>query len=103
MITVTPNPLLGVGLHGVGAIFAASCYTPQKKVKGWSWQTYWITQASVCWLLLPIIGAFLTIPDLLTVLREAPAGAMRNSFLLGMAYGMAAQPLASRFVTSDFP
>lgn len=88
MITVTPNPLLGVGLHGVGAIFAASCYTPQKKVKGWSWQTYWITQASVCWLLLPIIGAFLTIPDLLTVLREAPTGAMRNSFLLGMAYGI---------------
>src|SRR5579871_1137809 len=88
MITVTTNPLLGVGFHSVGAVFAASCYTPQKKVKGWSWQTYWITQASVCWFLLPIIGAFLTIPDLLTVLREAPTVAMRNSFLLGMAYGI---------------
>jgi L-rhamnose-H+ transport protein len=88
MITVTTNPLLGVGLHGVGAVFAASCYTPQKKVRGWSWQTYWITQASFCWFLLPIIGAFLTIPDLVTVLREAPASAMWNSFLLGMAYGI---------------
>lgn len=88
MITVTTNPLLGVGFHSVGAVFAASCYTPQKKVKGWSWQTYWITQASFCWFLLPIIGAFLTIPDLLKVLHEAPADAMRNSFLLGMAYGI---------------
>ncbi len=88
MTTVTTNPLLGVGFHAVGAIFAAACYTPQKKVKGWSWQTYWITQASVCWFLLPIIGAFLTIPDLMTVLREAPTDAMRNSFLLGMAYGI---------------
>lgn len=88
MIAVTTNPLLGVGFHSVGAVFAASCYTPQKKVKGWSWQTYWITQASVCWFLLPIIGAFLTIPDLMAVLHEAPTSAMRNSFLLGMAYGI---------------
>lgn len=88
MTTVTSNPLLGIGFHSIGAVFAAACYTPQKKVKGWSWQTYWITQASVCWFLLPIIGAFLTIPDLMTVLHEAPTGAMRNSFLLGMAYGI---------------
>ncbi len=88
MTPITPNPLLGVGLHAVGALFAATCYTPQKKVKGWSWQTYWLTQASFCWLLLPIIGAWLTIPDLLTVLHEAPTSAMRNSFLLGAAYGI---------------
>ncbi|HET7623752.1 MAG TPA: L-rhamnose/proton symporter RhaT [Verrucomicrobiae bacterium] len=88
MTTVTSNPLLGVGFHSIGAIFAAACYTPEKKVKGWSWQTYWITQASVCWFLLPIIGAFLTIPDLLAVLHEAPTDAMRNSFMLGMAYGI---------------
>jgi len=88
MTTVTTNPFLGIGFHAVGAVFAAACYTPQKKVKGWSWQTYWITQASVCWFLLPIIGAFLTIPDLMKVLHEAPTSAMRNSFLLGMAYGI---------------
>ena len=58
------------------------------RVKGWSWQTYWITQASFCWLLLPIIGAWLTIPDLPAVLHEAPTSAMRNSFLLGTAYGI---------------
>ncbi|MGH7992024.1 MAG: L-rhamnose/proton symporter RhaT [Limisphaerales bacterium] len=88
MNPVAPNPLLGVGLHAIGALFAATCYTPQKKVNGWSWQTYWITQASFCWFLLPIIGAWLTIPDLLAVLHEAPTSAMRNSFLLGAAYGI---------------
>jgi L-rhamnose-H+ transport protein len=88
MSPVTPNPMLGVGLHAVGATFASTCYTPQKKVRGWSWQTYWLTQASFCWFLLPIIGAWLTIPDLMAVLREAPSAAMRNSFLLGMAYGI---------------
>ncbi len=72
MPAIASNPFLGVALHGVGATFAATCYTPQNKVKGWSWQTYWLTQASVCWFLLPIIGALLTIPELAAVLREAP-------------------------------
>lgn len=88
MNPIASNPLLGVGLHAVGAFFAATCYTPQKQVRRWSWQTYWITQAAFCWFLLPILGAFLTIPDLLNVLREAPHGAMLNSFLLGAAYGI---------------
>lgn len=78
----------GILFHAVGASSAALCYTPEKKVRGWSWQTYWLAQAAVCWLLLPLIVAFLTIPSLFTVLREAPASAMQSSFLLGMAYGV---------------
>ena len=88
METIASNPLLGVALHGVGAFFAATCYTPQKQVKRWSWQTYWLTQAAFCWFLLPIVGAMATIPDLAAVLREAPRGAMLQSFLLGAAYGI---------------
>jgi L-rhamnose-H+ transport protein len=88
MNSVAANPLLGVAMHAVGATFAATCYTPEKKVKGWSWQSYWLTQASFCWLWLPIIGAALTIPDLPAVLREAPREAMWRSFLLGAAYGI---------------
>ncbi len=88
MNPIVSNPLLGVGLHAVGACFAATCYTPEKRVKGWSWQSYWITQAAFCWFLLPILGALVTIPDLFGVLREAPRSAMLNSFLLGAAYGI---------------
>jgi L-rhamnose-H+ transport protein len=75
-------------MHAIGAFFAATCYTPQKRVHRWSWQTYWITQAAFCWFLLPIAGALLTIPDLAAVLREAPRGAMLFAFALGAAYGI---------------
>lgn len=78
----------GILYHAVGASSAALCYTPQKKVQGWSWQTYWLAQAAVCWLLLPVIIAFITIPQLMTVLSEAPSSAMWRSFLLGAAYGI---------------
>lgn len=80
--------LNGVLYHAVGASGAALCYTPQKRVTGWSWQTYWLAQASVCWLILPLVVAFITIPQLELVLKEAPASAMQRSFLLGMAYGI---------------
>lgn len=85
---ITPNPVLGSALHAVGALCAALCYTPQKRVKGWSWQSYWLVQAAFCWFLLPIFGAWLTIPELGAVVREAPRGAMLATFALGAAYGI---------------
>jgi len=79
---------LGVLMHAIGACSAATCYAPQKRVRGWSWQTYWIVQAAFCWFLLPLAVAFLTIPHLASVLAAAPRGAMLQSFLLGLAYGV---------------
>lgn len=45
-------------------------------------------QAAVCWLILPVVVAFMTIPQLKQVLAEAPASAMRSSFFLGSLYGI---------------
>ncbi len=97
---VTLNPLLGVVLHAIGASSAALCYTPQKKVRGWSWQTYWLVQASFCWLILPVLGAWWTIPELGAVLAEAPREAMVKAFLLGALYGVGgtAFGLAIRYI-----
>jgi len=82
------NPILGVLLHGVGALSSSSCYTPQKKTTLWSWEIYWITQASFAWLILPIVFAFLTIPNYAEVLAVAPKDAMLRSFALGVLYGI---------------
>lgn len=85
---VADNPLLGTLLHAFGAGAVALCYTPQQKLRGWSWQTYWLAQASICWLIAPIIGAWLTIPELGQVLSAAPRQAMVITFLLGICYGV---------------
>ena len=66
------NAVIGVVLHAVAALFAANCYAPQKYIKRWSWETFWMTQAAWCWLLWPIIGAMCTIPHLGRVLAESP-------------------------------
>lgn len=87
---MTPEaaPLLGTLLHAIGAAAAALCYAPQRYVKNWRWQTYWLAQASGCWLVLPWIFAWFTIPELGAVLREAPGAAMWKSYLLGVCYGV---------------
>jgi len=85
---IPANPILGTLFHAIGAISAALCYTPQKGTKGWSWQTYWLAQASVCWLILPVVVAWLTVPGLREVLQEAPREPMVKSFVLGACYGI---------------
>jgi L-rhamnose-H+ transport protein len=81
------NPFAGIGLHAVGAFSSASCYTPQKQTKLWSWEIYWISQASCAWLILPIAFAFLTIPNYAAVVSQCPEAALR-SFLFGLVYGI---------------
>ncbi len=85
---VVDNPLLGTVLHSFGAMCAALCYTPQQKLRGWTWQTYWLTQAAICWLIGPIIGALLTIPNIWAVLSQAPRQVMVKVFCLGVVYGI---------------
>ena len=85
---ITPSLPLGIGFHSAGALLAANCYAPQKYVKKWPWEIFWMTQAAWCWLLWPVIGAVLTIPHLATVLMEAPPDRMLFAFLMGVAYGV---------------
>jgi len=82
------NPFVGVGYHAIGAFSAASCYTPQKQTKLWAWEIYWISQATFAWVILPIVFAFLTIPNYLDVLRACPPETLWKSFLLGVLYGV---------------
>ncbi len=82
------NPIFGTLFHACGGLCASLCYTPQTKVRRWSWETYWLVQAAFCRLLLPIVGALLTIPELGAVLAEAPKAAMLRSFGLGALYGI---------------
>jgi L-rhamnose-H+ transport protein len=85
---IQPSLPLGIGFHAAGAFLAANCYAPQKHIKGWAWEIFWMTQAACCWLLLPIVGAALTIPHLGAVLRDGPHAPMLFAFLMGIAYGV---------------
>jgi L-rhamnose-H+ transport protein len=85
---MTPNPLFGAMLLSIGGCSSALCYTPQKRTRCWSWQTYWLAQALVCWFILPWFCAWLTTPQLMAVLAEAPLRVIVHTTLLGALFGV---------------
>ncbi|MDR0560503.1 MAG: L-rhamnose/proton symporter RhaT [Prevotellaceae bacterium] len=57
------NALLGLLIIAVGSFGQSSSYVPIKKVKKWSWESFWLTQGVFAWLVFPLIGAFLAVPE----------------------------------------
>jgi L-rhamnose-H+ transport protein len=86
--------LLGIGLHALGGIAAATCYISQKGAPKWSWQTYWIVFCVMAWFIMPLGISMLTVPDLGAVLREAPQDIVLKVFLYGALYGFGGMAFA---------
>lgn len=55
--------LIGLIIIAIGAFCQSSCYVPINKIKQWSWESYWIVQGVFAWLLLPLLGAMLAVPE----------------------------------------
>lgn len=81
------NPILGTLIHAMGGISASTCYVPFQKVKQWSWNSYWLIQASFAWFVFPFLIGFLTVPNLMDVFRDSPTEVLFNATLLGTVYG----------------
>ena len=55
--------LIGLLIIAVGAFCQSSCYVPINKIKGWSWESYWLVQGIFAWILFPVLGALLAVPE----------------------------------------
>lgn len=55
--------LLGLLIIAVGAFCQSSSYVPIKKIKSWSWETFWFIQGIFAWLVFPLAGALLAVPE----------------------------------------
>ena len=85
MDALTPaesSPFLGVLLHAVGGLAAASFYIPFKKVVGWSWETFWIIGGFFSWIAAPWALALIIVPQTLEVLAQADLSSIFWTFLL---------------------
>lgn len=55
--------VIGLLIIAAGAFCQSSSYVPINKVKSWSWESFWIVQGTFAWLVLPLIGAQLAVPE----------------------------------------
>lgn len=80
--------ILGIFFHFIGGFASGSFYIPYKKVKGWNWESYWITGGLFSWLVVPFIAAWLTVPDFMGIIASTPATTLFWTYLLGVLWGI---------------
>ncbi len=84
------DSLLSIVLMAVGSICAASFYVPIKKVKGWSWESYWIVQGLFSWIIVPILFAWITTPagTLGDIIGSVPGSVLGWTIFYGALWGV---------------
>ena len=54
--------LFGLLIIAIGAFCQSSSYVPIKRIKDWSWESFWLVQGVFAYVLFPLLGAILTAP-----------------------------------------
>jgi L-rhamnose-H+ transport protein len=82
------NVILGVIYHFLGGFASGSFYIPFKKVKGWSWESYWIIGGLFSWLIVPPLAAWLTIPDFADIISQTSSKTLGWTYFMGLLWGV---------------
>jgi L-rhamnose-H+ transport protein len=82
------NPLLGVLFHWLGGLASASFYVPFRKVRGWSWEIYWLIGGFFSWIFAPWIFAYFRTEDLFGVIAAADSNALMQCIVYGLLWGL---------------
>lgn len=82
------NTLIGLFIIAIGSFGQSSSYVPIKKVKEWSWESFWLVQGVFAWLIFPFLGALLAIPAGSSLLELWGAGGATTSIIYGILWGV---------------
>ncbi len=84
------NTIIGIIIIAFGSLGQSSSYVPIKKVKNWSWESFWLIQGIFAWLVFPYLGALLAVPEgsSLGHLLGSGNGASLKALGYGMLWGV---------------
>lgn len=80
--------ILGVIFHFVGGFASGSFYIPFSKVKGWSWESYWIVGGIFSWLIVPPLAAWITLPGFSEIIRSTSSDVILWTIVFGVLWGI---------------
>jgi len=84
------DSFLSILLMAIGSICAASFYVPIRKIKGWSWESYWLVQGVFSWIIVPVLFAWITMPKgtFGDIISSAPDQAKLMAAFYGALWGI---------------
>lgn len=80
--------ILGVIFHFIGGFASGSFYMPFRKVKGWSWETYWLVGGLFSWLIIPPLAAWFTLPGFQEIIATADRSTLQFTVIFGVLWGI---------------
>lgn len=80
--------LMGILLIALGAFSSGSFAVPFGKIKGWSWETYWMVFSLGAYIIFPLIACLIFAPGFMAIIGSTPTGTLLTVFLLGALYGV---------------
>lgn len=80
--------LFGLIIIALGAFGQSSSYVPIKKVKNWSWESFWLVQGVFAWLVFPVLGSLLAVPEGSNLFELWNSGGAFKSIVFGALWGV---------------
>jgi len=80
--------ITGILLIGAGAFSSGSFAVPFGKIKGWSWETYWMIFSIGAYILFPLVACLIFTPDFISVIGKTDSKTLAVVFFLGAVYGV---------------
>jgi L-rhamnose-H+ transport protein len=82
------NVILGIIYHSIGGVASGSFYMPFNKVKGWTWESFWIVGGLFSWLIVPPLAAYFTIPGFAGIIAACSPQILALTFMMGLFWGV---------------
>lgn len=80
--------LIGLLIIAVGSLGQSSSYVPINKVKSWSWENFWLIQGVFAWIVFPLLGAFLALPEGIGLGELFQKEGSLSAMIYGMLWGV---------------
>lgn len=82
------NTLIGLLIIAIGSFGQSSSYVPINKVKNWSWECFWFIQGIFAWLVFPLLGALLAVPQGSNLMELWSSGGAGEAIFYGVLWGV---------------
>ncbi len=80
--------IVGLLIIALGSFCQSSSYVPINKIQQWSWESFWLVQGLFAWIVFPLLGSLLGLPEGSSLFELWGSGGAGLSLLYGLLWGV---------------
>ena len=80
--------VIGLLIIAIGSFGQSSSYVPINRVREWSWENFWMVQGIFAWLVFPLLGALIAVPEGSSLFALLGEGGALKAIVYGALWGV---------------